>query len=367
MKRFLSAMLVVILAFACAACTSDSDKDTDSDDVLNVGFIYTGYVNDEGYTQAHHSGTKAVEDYFDGKVNALIYEGVDDSNKQTVRDAADSLIDQGAKVIVGDGSGFGETLYEMATSGNYDDTIFLHFSGKLLAANMGNYFGAMEEPRYLTGIIAGMQTKTNKLGYVAAFPQTEVLIGVNAFMLGARSVNPDVEVQVIYINSWYDPAKEQQAAEALLDQGCDIITQHCFTSEPQIAAESVGALAIGYNLDNPGAAPDAWLTAPIWHHERFLIPTIEKIIAGTWVPESYYGRLRDGYVDLAPLSELVTPEANEAVEEARKGILSGEINVFTGPLIDNAVNKVVSDDVVLDRESIWLIYFLLEGISSTEI
>ena len=367
MKKFLSVMLALVLVFTCAACSTDKAKDKSSDDILYVGFIYNGNVNDGGYTQAQHNGTKIMEDYFDGKVKTLIYEAVDDSDKQAIRTAADDLIDQGAKVVVGAGYGFGDTLYEMAVSRNYDDTIFLNFSGYLMAENMGNYFGATEEPRYLTGIIAGMQTNTNKLGYVATYPVTEVLIGVNAFALGAKSVNPDVEVQVVYTNSRYDPAKEQQAAEALLDQGCDVITQHCDTTGPLIAAESAGALAIGYNQDNPAAAPGAWLTAPIWHQERFLIPTIEKIISGTWESESYYGTLKDGYMDLAPLSDLVTPEAKAAVEEARNGIIYGEINIFAGPLIDNAGNKVVSDGAVLDRESIWLIYFLLEGVSSTEI
>jgi basic membrane protein A len=270
-------------------------------------------------------------------------------------------------VVVGTSFGFGDTMYEMATSGEYNNIKFLHFSGNLMADNMGNYFGATEEPRYLTGIIAGLQTKTNKLGYVAAHPYTEVQIGINAFTLGAQSVNPDVEVQVVYIKSWYDPAKELQAAQALLDQGCDIITQHCDTTGPQMAAEKAGALAIGYNLDNPNAAPGAWLTAPIWHHEVFLVPTIKNIIAGTWTPESYYGTMSDGYMGLAPLSALVTAEAKAAVEAAEVKILSGELKVFTGPIKDNKGNTVVAAGESLDRAGIWQTDYLVEGVSSADL
>ena len=352
--------------FTGTACKSDSKEEKPADDVLNVGFIYIGNPNDGGYTQAHHNGTKAMEEYFNGKVKALIYEEVDDTDKQAIRNAADSLIDQGATVVIGTSFGYGDTLYEMATSGDYENITFLHFSGNLMAKNMGNYFGATEEPRYLTGVIAGLQTKTNKLGYVAAHPYTEVMIGINAFALGAQSVNPKAEVHVVYIKSWYDPAKELQAAEALLDQGCDVITQHCDTTGPQLAAENAGAFAIGYNLDNPTAAPGAWLTAPIWRHERFLIPTIEDIIGGNWKPESYYGAMTDGYMDLAPLSALVTEEAKAAVEEAKKVILSKGSGVFVGPIYDNKGNMVVEDGVILDRDRIWQTDYLVKGVSSAE-
>ena len=130
--------------------------------------------------------------------------------------------------------------------------------------NFGNYFGAMEEPRYLSGMIAGLMTKSNKLGYVAAYPYTEVKIGINAFALGAQSVNPNATVSVVYINSWNDPANEKAAAESLLAQGCDIITQHCDSAGPQLAAQDAKAFAVGYNLDNSKVAPNSFLTAPIW-------------------------------------------------------------------------------------------------------
>jgi basic membrane protein A len=249
----------------------------------------------------------------------------------------------------------------------YPEVTFLHFSGnKMNDTNFGNYFGAMEEPRYLSGIIAGLKTETNKLGYVAAFPYTEVLIGINAFALGAQSVNPDVEVSVVYINSWNDPANEKIAAESLLAQGCDVIAQHCDSAGPQIAAEEKGVWAVGYNLDSRDAAPGAFLTAPIWHHDKYLVPTIEKVIGGTYVPESYYGTMQDGYVDLAEMSDLVPEEAKTKVEEIAQQMKDGTFKVFSGEIKDNQGNVVVAEGESLDRAGIWQIEYLVEGVTGRD-
>ncbi|MDR0357080.1 MAG: BMP family ABC transporter substrate-binding protein [Clostridiales Family XIII bacterium] len=377
-KKFLIVLLIMVLAVSMAACGNGGNDDgggaaDDNGDVsaepLTVGFIYIGAVNDGGYTQAQHAGTMAAKDYFGDQVNTIWLEGIDDTNKQAATDAAKQMIDQGAKVIVGTSFGFGEALNEMANSGEYDDITFLHFSGSYINdTNLGNYFGAMEEPRYLSGIIAGMQTKSNKLGYVAAYPYTEVQIGINAFALGAQSVNPDAEVKVVYINSWYDPAKEKEAAEALLSQGCDVITQHADTVGPQLAAAGEGKFAIGYNLDNSAVEglEDAFLTAPVWNHDIFLIPTIQGIIDGTWTPESYYGTMADGYVDLAPLTKNVDADAAAKVDEIMSEIKAGEFPIFTGPIKDNEGNERVAEGKTLNRAEIWETDYLVEGVTSGE-
>ncbi|MDR2156699.1 MAG: BMP family ABC transporter substrate-binding protein [Clostridiales Family XIII bacterium] len=373
-KIFPIVLFVIALTVSLAACGSDKDKGDGaagekSAEPLTIGFIYIGTVNDGGYTQAQDAGTKAVESHFGDRVKALRLESIDDTNKQAAMDAAKQMIDQGAKVIVGTSFGFGEALNEMANSGDYDDITFLHFSGSYINdTNLGNYFGAMEEPRYLSGIIAGMQTESNKLGYVAAYPYTEVQIGINAFALGAQSVNPDAEVKVVYINSWYDPAKEKEAAEALLSQGCDVITQHADTTGPQLAAAAADKYAIGYNLDNSAVEglEDAFLTAPIWNHEIFLIPTIQAILDGTWEPESYYGTMADGYIDLAPLTKNVSAEATAKVEEVMTKIKAGEFPIFVGPIKDNAGNVKVPEGQTLDRSGIWKTDYLVEGVTAGE-
>jgi len=367
MKRVLALLLILAMVFSFTACGGEDKEPAAEGPELTVGFIYIGTKNDGGFTQAHHEGTMAMEEYFQGKVATIVKEGVSDSDKQATKEAALGMIDQGATVIVACSFGFMDALDELANDPAYADINFLHFSGfKMNHSNFGNYFGATEEPRYLSGIVAGMQTTSDKLGYVAAFPYTEVQIGINAFTLGAQSVNPDVEVKVVYINSWYDPAQEKAAAEALLAQGCDVITQHCDTTGPQVAAAEKGVFAIGYNMDNSAVVPESFLTAAIWHHEKFLIPTIEAIMAGTWTPESYYGTMADGYVDLAPMTDLVPAETQTAVNEVKAKIEAGEFPIFVGPIYDNAGNLVVKEGETLDRAGIWETTYLVKGVTAVQ-
>jgi len=304
-----------------------------------------------------------VEEYFGDKVEVMYAENVGE-DIQSVKTNAINMIDNGASIIIGTSFGYMDGMEELAAE--YPKVTFLHFSGnKMNDTNFGNYFGAMEEARYLSGIVAGMTTKTNKLGYVAAYPYTEVLIGINSFYLGAKSVNPDVTMNVVYINSWGDAALEQAAAESLLAQGCDVLSQHADTSAAQTAAEKAGAFAVGYNVDNSAVAPGSFLTAPIWHHDAYLVPTIEKIIAGEYVPESYYGTMADGYIDLAPLTNLVSDEAKAKVEEVKAQIVAGDYPIFVGPLKDNKGNEVVAaGSAMTERADIWAMDYVLEGITA---
>lgn len=363
MKKFLAVLLVLVLAMsALVGCGggNDTDEPTPSEGAeLTVGFIYIGPATDGGFSEAQDRGRQAMEDYFDGKVATLKVENVPEE-KQEVKSAALLMMDQGASVIIGTSYGYMDTLDELAAE--YPDVKFLHFSGnKMNDTNFGNYFGAMEEPRYLAGIIAGMMTETNKIGYVAAFPYTELIIGINAFTLGAQSVNPDVEVKVVYTNAWVDAANEKQAAEALLAQGCDVLEQHCDTTGPQIAAEAAGAYAIGYNMDSRNAAPGAYLTAPIWHHEAYYIAQVQSILDGTWAPESYYGTMADGYVGLAEMTDLVPAEVQAEVKIVQDKILAGEFPIFTGPIKFNDGSTMVEEGQSLDRAQIWTMEKLVQG------
>jgi basic membrane protein A len=371
MRKFLAIFLVLALALTTmVGCGGGAEGENgggnvSEEDVTTIGFLYIGPVTDGGYNQAQHQGTKAVEEHFGGKVKILYAENVSEE-KQAVKTNAINMIDNGADIIIATSFGHMDGMEELAEE--YPDKYFLHFSGyKMNDTNFGNYFGAMEEARYLSGIVAGMMTETNKLGYVAAYPYTEVLIGINSFYLGAKSVNPDVTMNVVYINSWGDAALEQSAAESLLAMGCDVLTQHADTSAAQLAAEDAGCYAVGYNMDNSKVAPGSFLTAPIWHHEAYLIPTIEKMIAGEYVPESYYGTMADGYLGLAPLTDLVPEEVKAKVEEVKAQILAGDFPIFVGPLNDNQGNEVVADgDALLTRDEIWSMEFILEGITAIE-
>ena len=380
MKKFMSILLILTLVIGMSlgmtACGNDDGGDSNSsgEPELTVGFIYIGSKNDGGYTQAQHKGTAAMEKHFGNRVKVLTEENTPE-DQQSVISAAERMIDNGATVIFGCSYGFVFGLEEMANNSEYADIKFLHFSGdKMNDTNFGNYFGATEEPRYLSGIAAGMATENNKLGYVAAKPLPEVKIGINAFTLGAQSVNENVEVNVVYTGEWDDPAKETEAAESLLDQGCDVITQHADSAGPQHAAAKAGKYSIGYNIDNSGleGLEDSYLTAPIWHHEVFLIPTIEKIMDGTWTPESYYGTMKDGYVDIAPLTKNVSDEAKAEIEEVQKQMKDGNFNVFTGPIIDSNDKEQAKEGEVLDRNNIWgidggkLMDYVVKGVNATE-
>ncbi len=370
MKKFLAIFLIMLLATtAMVGCGSSGNGDDNGGgepgDVTTIGFLYIGTITDAGYNQAQHAGAMAVKDALGDSVNILFAENVAE-DLQTVKTNAINMIDNGATIIIGTSFGHMDGLEELAEE--YPELTFLHFSGfKMNDTNFGNYFGAMEEARYLSGIVAGMTTKTNKLGYIAAYPYTEVQIGINSFFLGAKSVNSDVTMNVVYINSWGDAALEQAAAESLLDQGCDVLTQHADTSAAQVAAEKVGAFAVGYNIDNSKVAPGSFLTAPIWHHEAYLVPTIKEIIAGNYVPESYYGTMADGYIGLAPLTDLVSDEAKAEVEKVQAEIVAGNHPIFVGPLKDNEGNVVVPDGYAMtDRAEIWKMEYVLEGITAIQ-
>ena len=368
MKKFLAILLVLILAMTaltgCGGAAKDTSDTKDTTKVTTIGVLYIGSVTDGGYNQAQNEGTLAVEKHFGDKVKVLTAENVGE-DIQSVKTTAINMIDEGASIIIGTSFGYMDGMAELAKE--YPKVTFLHFSGnKMNDTNFGNYFGAMEQARYLTGIVAGMTTKTNKLGYVAAYPYTEVLIGINAYYLGAKSVNPDVKMNVVYINSWGDAALEQAAAESLLAQGCDVLAQHADTSAAQTAAEKAGVYAIGYNLDNSKVAPGSFLTAPIWHHDAYLIPTIQKIMDGTYKPESYYGTLADGYIDIAPMTKLVSADAKAKVEAVKAKMIAGDFPIFVGPLKDNTGKVVVpAGKALTERADIWAMNWVLDGITAT--
>lgn len=361
MKKLLSILLVMIMSItALVGCAGES---SDAEDKLTVGFIYVGPVGDGGFTDAHNKGRLYLEEQMGDKVRTLYQENVPET-MQDVKNAALLMIDEGASVIFGTSFGFMDALEDLAS--DYPDVKFLHFSGyKMNDTNFGNYFGAMEEPRYLSGMVAGLKTQTNKIGYVAAFPITELFIGINAFTEGVRAVNPDATVQVIWTNSWYDPANEKAAAEALLAAGCDVLAQHCDTTGPQVAAQDKGAWAIGYNSDTSGAAPNAFMTAPVWNHGIYYVDQIQKVLDGTWTPDSYYGDMAQGYVDLLPLTSIAPEEAVALVADVQAQIVAGEFKPFTGPIKDQAGNIVVKEGQSLTREEIWSTDYLVEGVIGT--
>ena len=199
----------------------------------------------------------------------------------------------------------------------------------------------------------GLKTETNKIGYVAAWPDVaEVNGGINAFALGIQSVNPEAVVYVKYVNSWSDPTVEKQTAEALLALQCDVIGQHCDSAMPQVAADEAGKFGCGYNTDMTVNAPHAHLTAPVWRWGVIYVDQVKRLSEGTWRPDNYFWGLQEGLVDLSHLSAHVAEGTAEKIEEARARMVSGEWDVFTGPLMSNTGEQVLADGERMPLEDV---------------
>jgi len=247
--------------------------------------------------------------------------------------------------------------YTAAMADQNPDIYFFHCSGDMTSENMSAYFGRMYQMRYLTGIVAGLRTETNQIGYVAAHPIPEVRRGINAFALGVKSVNPDAEVHVIWTHSWLDTGLEKELAMELIQSGCDVIAQHQDSLLPQIAAEEEGIWSIGYNSSMGFFSPNAYLTAAIWNWGPYMVKQVRQIENGTWESSNYWGGLEDGIVMLEELTANVAPGTQEAVDEAMRRIENG-FDVFTGPIYDNRGGlRVPEGQVMMDSEKLsieWL-------------
>ncbi|MBE5965636.1 MAG: BMP family ABC transporter substrate-binding protein [Lachnospiraceae bacterium] len=325
---------------------ADADKEEKADNSdFKVGVIHIGDPADgAGYSFAHDQGIVAMQAELGLSDNQIIRKNnVSDTDAVAIRTAMEECIEEGAKIIFGTSWGYMDTMEQLAAE--YPEVYFSHGSGyKCNGSNFNNYFGRIYQARYLSGIAAGLKTESNKIGYVAAMDidNSEVTGGINAFAMGVESVNPDAKVYVKVTNTWFDPTLEGQAAEALLDMGCDVIAQHADTAAPQLAAQKRGVWGVGYNSDMTKDAPEAHLTAPIWNWGVYYTKATKEAMDGTWTGENYFGGLAEGFVDISPLSKNVAEGTEEAIEDARKKIVDG-YNVFEGEIKDNQGNVVCAE------------------------
>ena len=346
--------------FAFAGCDSNSGNGG-SDKDFTVGAIYINSQNDTaGYTYAHHKGiTKAMEDIgLDTSTQLKIVDNVPEDDT-AVANAIDQLAGQGCDIIFGISFGYLNAFAEKAEE--YPDIQFSHATGYLSNdTNFNNYFGRIYQARYLAGIAAGLQSlacANNNIGYVSAWgtEYAETCSGINAFALGARSVNPEAIIHVKQISTWGDQEKERQAAEVLIDTyNCCVIAQHCDSAQPQIVAQEKAVFGCGYNSDMTEQAPNAHLTAPVWNWNVYYQLAIETAMAGKNLSEeigNYYGGLVEGMVDISPLSENCEPAAESAINMARQRMTSGEWDVFSGTKLvftidgDSAELNEVAEDL----------------------
>ena len=371
MKKVLSVALSLMMIFAFTVSFTGCGSNESSSDAVKVGCIYIGSMNDGGFTQVMHESLQGAADKM-GNIELIENENTGDSDKQTVKDVATNMIDQGATIIVGCSYGFGEALDELAGSGDYDDITFLHFSGPFQnETNMENFFGSMEQARYLSGMACAAASKTGKLGYVAAHPFTEVQIGINAFTLGAQAINPDVEVQVVYINSWGDAELEKSAAEQLIAAGCDALTYHADSTATQVAAQEAGVFATGWNSKN-NACGENYVTSAYWDFTNYFAERFEQIIAGEFKPTgttpfSTYGSMEDGMVNIDEFGAMVPEKALEKINAAKEKLASGDLKVFSGAINYNDGKVLCKDGQDLTDKEIWAINGVIKGVTATDV
>jgi basic membrane protein A and related proteins len=328
------------------------------DGVLQVAFVYVGPVGDAGWTFAHDQGRQAMEEALGDRVETTFIESVPEG--APAERVFEDLAREGNELIFGTSFGFMDAMEAVAP--RYPDVIFEHASGFKSGDNFGNYFGAMEEARYLSGIAAGAVSEAGRIGYVAAFPIPEVIRGINAFTLGVREVNPEATVEVVWTSTWFGPDLEKQAAESLLDRGVDVVAQHQDTPAPGQAAEERDAYWVGYNSEMSRFAPEAWLTAPIWDWGPYYVETAEMVWDGTWESRSVYAGMADGMIDLADFGPAVDDETQQRIEERRGEIVDGTFAPFTGPIADQDGEVRVAEGETMSLDDQLSFDWFVEGV-----
>ena len=364
MKKVLSillALVMVVLCFAACGNTQDADQGDKTQtatiaaipkDQLKIGVIHIGDPADgSGYSYTHDLGIQGMQKNLGLSDDQIVRQlNISDSDTTAIRNAIEDCLAKGCNVIFGTSYGYMDTMEALANE--HPDVIFSHGTGyKSNGSNLNNYFGRIYQARYLAGIAAGLKTKTNKIGYVSAYGTelAETCSGINAFALGVQSVNPDAVVYVKELKSWFDPANETAYAEALINMGCDVISQHCDTANPQIAAEKAGVFGCGYNSDMTKDAPKAHLTATIWNWDVYYTAAVQAIIDGKWVEfGNYYKGVKEGLCDVSPLSDNCVPGTQEKIDAVKALYNDGSWDVFTGVKLSfDENNNVIKTDAAL--------------------
>jgi simple sugar transport system substrate-binding protein len=331
-----------------------------SADEMKVGFVYVGPVGDHGWSYEHDQGRQEMEKHFDGKVTTTYVESVPEG--ADAERVITQLAKSGHEVIFT--TSFGYMNPTLKAAKRFPKVKFEHATGYKRSKNVSNYALRTYEGRYVSGIAAGMATKTNTIGYIASFPIPEVIRDINSVYLGAKSVNPDIKIKIVWVNTWYDPGKESDAANALIDQGVDIMLQHTDSPAPLIAAEKRGIMGIGQASDMSSFAPKAHMFSirDVWgpHYIR----TIEEVMDKSWKPEDYWGGFADEILEIASINPDLPEDIKQAVSAAHAKIKSGEFHPFTGPMIDNSGKEVIPAGHTLTDAELGGVNWYVQGIDA---
>lgn len=295
---------------------------------FKVGFIYVGAPSDAGWTHAHDVARLEVQSHFGGRVETMYKENVPEGPQ--VAQVITQLINEGANMIYATSFGYQDAMVAAAKS--HPNIIFEQATGTVQLPNMAEYYGAGEDGDYLSGMAAGYASKSGKIGFVAPYAIPEVIREIDAYTMGARSVNPNATVRVVWTNTWFGPSTERSAAESLVAAGVDTLGDGQDSPTTGQVAAANGLAWTGYDSNQESFAPNSWLTATTYNWGPYYISDIQQAMNGTWKTHFYYGGLADGFVVMAPFGSRVTPQARAAITAKENQIKAGTFNPFTGPI-----------------------------------
>jgi len=325
---------------------------------LKVAFAYVGPVGDAGWTFAHDKARREAEAKLSGKVKSSFVENVPEAAdaERVIRD----MVDQGNTLIFGTTFGYMEPMLKVAA--DFKDVKFEHATGYKTAPNLRTYDSRTFEGAYLAGVVAGSMTKTKTLGVVASIPIPEVIRNIDSFTLGAQSMNPQVKTKVVWVNKWFDPPKEGEAAQALLDQGADVLMQNTDSSAVLQTAEKAGKMAFGWDSDMSKFGPSAHLASAIINWTPYYEKAMNDALAGTWKTEETWWGVKEGAVDLVSLSDKVPAATKTRLDDIKKGLKDGSFVIWKGPLKDQADKEILKAGEAFDVKALRGINFFVKGV-----
>jgi basic membrane protein A len=362
----LGAILIAIVLFLVLSPKEDVKEVATGDEKVKVGFVYLTNPGDHGWTYAHEVARQDVMKHFGDKVETTYVENVPEGPDSTrvIRE----LAQQGNKMIFTTSFGYMDPTMKVASE--FPDVKFVHLTGYKRSSNVATGNIRFYEGRYVQGVVAGKMTKTNKIGYIASFPIAEVIQGINAFALGMRSVNPDAELSVIWVNSWYDPVKEADAAKVHIAEGADIMAQHTDSPAMLQTAEKAGVFGFGQSSDMKSFAPKAQLFSSVNDWAPYYIGQIEAMMDGSWStgegPDHWAGNtwvgLSNDYLVLTPFENM--PDDVAAAGKAAAEKVAGGYNIFSGPITDNEGNVILKAGEEFNDGNLWNdMNFYAEGVT----
>ncbi|MGV3573141.1 MAG: BMP family ABC transporter substrate-binding protein [Ramlibacter sp.] len=347
-----------LAAMAMAACVFSLPVHAQPTDPLKVGFVYVAPVTEAGWVHQHETARQFVQSSFGPRVKTSFVENVPEGPdaERVIRDLAAT----GHKLIFAPSFGYMEPMLKVARE--FPDVKFESVTGYKTAANVAASNARYYEGRYLSGIAAGRLTKTNVAGYVAGFPIPEVLQGINAFTLGMRSVNPAAQVKVVWLNAWFDPAKEREAAMTLMNQQADVLSFHAASTAVMAAAQERGQLAIAYHSDMRRAAPDAQVLAVTHQWGDYYRQRTQAVLDGSWKPVNVWGGVREGMIRVDHFGPKVPKAVRQEVLARQQDIAAGKLRPFAGPIVDNAGRTVLPRGQSLSDAQILAMDYLVAGV-----